>query len=155
MEIPSRLQDWLVHSATPCGNADNGTALSLNGLPGTGGQTDPGFLAIVGMAHNHAGAPRGTGEPPTISHFLFAHGNHCALRHLSKRQAIPDSKLRLGPTIHELTGVKTLDRNPTFFVQPVPVWVTKFHLAHRSTTAGIVHDLRDEALDEPIALSVV
>ena len=149
------LQDRLVHAAAAGNNPYDSTAGGRQALAAAGGEADTGLLAIVGVAHNHAGCAGGPGEAATIRCLLLAHGDHGTLRHLGQRQHVADGQLGLGATVHKLSSVATLHCHPQLLLQLVAVGVMECHLANGRTTSGVVHDLLDKALDVTLALGIV
>merc|ERR1719401_1774505 len=60
VEIIACLEHRLVHTPTACNDAHNSTACRGDCLTRARGQTNPGLLSIIGVAHNHARGAGGT-----------------------------------------------------------------------------------------------
>mmetsp|Transcript_41863 Transcript_41863/g.75693 ORF Transcript_41863/g.75693 Transcript_41863/m.75693 type:complete len:235 (+) Transcript_41863:187-891(+) len=155
VEVVASLQHRLFHAAAASDNANDGAAGRRDGLASSRGQADSSLATVIGMANHHAGGSRGTRNAATVGRLLFAHGDHCALRHLGQRQHVADGQLRLGATVHELPSVRALDGHPELLLQLEAVRIMEHNLAERRASARIVDDVPDKALHVASALSVV
>jgi len=155
VEVVTSLENRLVHSTSSCNDAHNGAARRRDGLPRTGWETDTRLLSIVRVAHDHARGARGTCHTSTVGSLLLAHRDDCTLRHLGQWHDIADRQLRLRTTVHELACMSTLDGWDKLLGQFVAVRIMEDYFGERRTTAWVVDDLLDKALDISMALNVV
>lgn len=61
------LQDWLVGSSTTGNEANHGSALRGDGLPGSGWESDSGLSSVLGVSDDDAGGSGGSCEGASIS----------------------------------------------------------------------------------------
>merc|ERR1719375_1550097 len=77
--VVPRLEHGLVGAAAARHDADDGAAGGADGLARPGGQPQARLLAVVGVPHQDAGAPAGTGDRAAIGGLVLHHGEDCPL----------------------------------------------------------------------------
>ena len=74
-------QEGLVSSLSTSDDANHGSAAALDGLPDTGGESDSGLLAILGVTDHDGGDTGGASEYTAISHLGLNIGDDGSLGH--------------------------------------------------------------------------
>ncbi len=71
----SGLADWLVGSAATSNEADHGSAAAWDGGSGSGGKSDSGLLAVIGVTDDDGGSAGGSGEGASVTSLGLAVGD--------------------------------------------------------------------------------
>jgi hypothetical protein len=76
------LQERLVSSLAASSDADHSSAVTLDGLSGTGRELDSGLLTLIGVTNDDGGSTGGSGERSSITVLGLTVGNNGTFRKL-------------------------------------------------------------------------
>jgi len=139
------LEQGLVNPPATSDDTDGGTGATRNGLFGTGWKTDT-SLVIFGRVSNDGSIASGcSGESATVTDLLFYAADDRSFRELAHRKNIPNAEIGLPAAVDEGASVEALGGDEGFFTELVTVWITEDDTGKRSTTAGVMDDLLDNA----------
>ena len=94
VEVVPGLEDRLVEAAAAGHDADHSTGGGRDRTTSSGRHPNPGLLAVIRVADDDAGGPRGLRHAPAIARLLLERGHDRTLRHLADREHVPDVDLR-------------------------------------------------------------
>lgn len=142
-------------STAACNLSDHGTATTRNNFFGAGWEFNPTSAIIGVMTDDNSIVPRRPREHSTISDMVLNVAYDCALRDRAKRKNITDHEGGFAPAVHELAGVHTLSRNKELLLVLVTEGVAEGNAGEGGTTARVMYDVGDHALEISIALAEV
>jgi len=149
------LQHGLVDTTTTGHNAYHGAVGRWDDLLRTRGQLDTGFLC-VGIVRDYGGIiARRLGNAAAITSLLLKRAYDGSLRHGAHGKDISYQQISFLARVDELARVHALRGYQRLRAQLVAVRVAEAHLGQGRTTAGVVDDVLDDALNVTMALSVV
>merc|ERR1719436_2127383 len=149
------LEHGLVATSATSDDADDGPVLAGVELLDAGGQLDPGAAGVGVVGDDGAVAAGGLGDLAAVTGLLLHGAGDGAFRHLSDGKDVADAELGLLAAVDELAGGDALGGDHDLLALPVLVGVVEDDAGERGATAGVVHDVLDEALDEAMSLGVV
>jgi len=149
------LEHGLVATTATSDDADDGPVLGGVELLDAGGQLDPGSAGVGVVGDDGAVAAGSLGDLAAVAGLLLHGASDGTLRHLSDGEDVTDVELSLLTAVDELTGGDTLGGDHDLGSLPVLVRVVEGDPSEGSTTAGVVHDVLDETLDESMPLGKV
>ena len=150
------LEHGLVEASSARRDADDGAAQRLQGLLDTRWQQATVVvpfalsceMTVTYSPEAFAILPRSPALASTLNIIV-------PLRHASKLESVPDLEGGLLPAVQVLPRVGPLCSNEQLVVLLEAVGVPELDLGERRAAARVVHNLLDDALDEPLALGVV
>jgi len=154
-EGAASLEEGLVGSCTASNNTNHGAAVTLDSLAETGGKSDSGLSAFVGVADNDAGGTGSSSEGASVTVLGLNVGDDGAFGHHVDGHNIADGKSSFLASVDEHTAVHTLDGNEVLGALFVFVLVSEANFSKRCTSAGVVDNVLHNTLNVTLSLGIV
>ena len=155
--VPSTasLQHRLVGTPPTGNNANHGTALVNKGLLGPGRKADSGHSAVGVLGHDDSVVSGSTDHLSAVTSGLLDVADASSLGDLRQRKNVSNGDLGLLSLKDELSSIHTLRGSHQNILPLVSVGILELHLGDRSSSAGLVHQISNNALDVSVALGEV
>jgi len=149
------LQHGLVNTSTSGDDTDHRAVSGWDDFLGARWQLDSALLG-VGVMRHHSGVVSGSlSDSATVTSFLLKRAHNGSLRHGAYWQDVSNEQSGLLSGIDELAGVHALGGHHGLGAELVAVWVAEADLGERRTSARVVDDVLDDALDVTMTLGVI
>lgn len=149
------LQDWLIGTATCSDDTDHGSAVSVDGLSGTGWKDDSATETIFGVTDDGGAGTRRTGELTLITSVLLNVHDDGTLWNLVDWEDVTDGNLGLSTAVDVLTRVQTFWGDVEFRFKSVFVWVSEDNAGNWGTSTWVVNYFFNETSDVSVTFSVI
>lgn len=149
------LHDGLLVAASTGNDADSGSAVAVDGLPGTGGESDSGLGAILGVPDDGGVGARASGVGSLVADagLDVADGSSLGDAADGENVAGGDGGLPAGEDV--LSGVGALSSEEVFGFLLIFVGVSEVDLDEGAPTAGVMEYSSDDSLDVSLSLDEV
>jgi len=134
----------LVSAPSTGDNADHGTGSGLEGLLGTGRQTNAGAACLGVVADDGSVIAGGTGEFSAVAGALLDVADHGSFGHVGHRKHVTDDELGFLTAVDGLSSVHTLAGNKSGLDLLELVWVAKRDTGERGATSRVMDDFPDD-----------
>jgi len=153
--LDSGLEDGLIGSSSSGDDADGGPTGALHGLSGTGGESESGLGAVLGVSDHGGVAPGGPGEGSSVSDVFLDVRDDGTLGDLVDGEDVSDGESGLHSAIDELTGVGSFSGQEVFLSVLIFVRIMEVDLGEGSTSAWLVDNLFNHTLDVSMSLRII
>jgi len=149
------LKEGLVSSLSAGNDADHASAGSLDGLSDSRWELDSGLLSIFRVTNNNDRGTRSSSEGATVSEFGLEVGDDSAFGHRVNWENIAYLEGCFGSGIDELSSVHSFNSDEIRSTMLVFVLVSENNLGKRSSSARVVYNVLNNALNVPASFGKV
>jgi len=149
------LEEWLICSLSTSADSNHGSAGALNGLSGSGWESDSGLPAVIGVTNDNSWSAWGSGERSSVSEFTFTVWDDGTLWHLIDWKNISNWEGCFGASIDELTCVHSFDSDEILNSLLVSVCISEGNLCEWCTSTSVMNDVLHNTLHIPLSLNIV
>lgn len=149
------LQDWLIGSLSSSNESNGSSAVSSDGLSGTGWQSDSGLGSIFRVSNDSDGGSRGSGVGSLISDSLLDIVDNGTFWDRVDWQDVSDSNGSFISTVNVLSDIGSLGSQEVLSIGLELVWVSEADLSQWGTSTWVMDDFLDDSSDVSLSLSEV
>jgi len=149
------LEEGLIGSLATSDDTNHTSAGAKDGLSDTGGESDTGLLAVLGVTDDDGGGTGGAGEGSTVTELGLDVGDDGTLGHGVDGQDVADGKRSFVSTVDEHSSVHAFNSDEVLSALLVFVLVSEHDLGEGGTSAGVVDDVSHDSLHVAGSLSEV
>jgi len=149
------LKDRLIDSFSGGNQTNHGSGVTSEGLSGTRGKLDSGLAEIIGVTDDGGRSSGASGQFTLITRGGFDVTDGSTFGDLVDGEDVTGGEGSFMSAVNVLTGVHSFSSQEVSSLESILIGVSEDDLGEGSTTAGIVEDLSDDALNVTILFSEI
>jgi len=149
------LKDGLIDSFTGGDQSNHCSSVTSEGLSGAGGKLDSGLGKIVGVTDDDSGGTGASGQFTLITRLGFDVADGSTFGDLVDGEDVTGGEGSFISTVDILSSVHAFNSQEVGSLESILIRVSEDNSGEGSTTAGIVEDLSDDALNVTILFSEI